>query len=361
MQMSILALMHPQYWATVLVAAATLYNCEGVMAQTRNSDSKRVRTPGKRVAPEVAMVPGMRIEATNRVGTIIITAIDDFTRSYTWEGSTRSEELGARLKRWNGSLGLVGTGAGNHWDEHNGITRGVLEEGQQHFASVERALQWVRSRNETLDYVYRGDGLVVGWGKNLSRNQLNVEVWQLMINGMKPTGLSGSCNDKVKVTTVDPESSALVKSVKKNDARVVQELLKKGSDPNTRDCIGAPVLIVAAHRGYDAIVRLLIAHKADVNVKDSDGRTALFCSSLSVMKVLIDAGADVDARVEKGDLYRGQTALMAAVADDDFERVKLLLRSHANVNAKLEDGRTVLMLAEGSDMVRVLKSAGAKE
>jgi len=30
-----------------------------------------------------------------------------------------------------------------------------------------------------MPFVYRSDGLMVGWGKNLARKQLSVEVWQI--------------------------------------------------------------------------------------------------------------------------------------------------------------------------------------
>ena len=39
------------------------------------------------------MSPGMRITATTAVGTIAITAVDELTRSYTWDGATRAVEM----------------------------------------------------------------------------------------------------------------------------------------------------------------------------------------------------------------------------------------------------------------------------
>jgi hypothetical protein len=53
-----------------------------------------------------------------------------------------------------------------------------------------------------MPYVYRDDGLVVGWQKVPARRQLNVEVWQIYIDGRKPARLDGSQNDKVKVDTL---------------------------------------------------------------------------------------------------------------------------------------------------------------
>ncbi len=55
---------------------------------------------------EVVMSPGMKITATTSVGTVAITAVDELTRSYTWDGATRAVEMAPRAKRWYGSLGL---------------------------------------------------------------------------------------------------------------------------------------------------------------------------------------------------------------------------------------------------------------
>ena len=92
------------------------------------------------------MSPGMRITATTSVGTIAITAVDELTRSYTWDGATRAVEMSPRATRWFGSLGLFNPGAGEHWRDHHGITRCVTKEGQQHFKTVEEAMKWIKER-----------------------------------------------------------------------------------------------------------------------------------------------------------------------------------------------------------------------
>jgi hypothetical protein len=147
---------------------------------------------------EIVMSPGMKITAETRVGKITITSGKGLKRSYTWEGATRSVEMWTRDERWYGSLGLYFPGPDEHWEEHKGITRGVVEEGQQHFKTAAEARKWLAGR-KYMPYVYRGDGLVVGWQKVPARKQLNVEVWQIYINGKKPAKLDGSQDDKIKV------------------------------------------------------------------------------------------------------------------------------------------------------------------
>jgi hypothetical protein len=156
--------------------------------------------PGKN---EVVMSPAMSTTATTEAGTITITAGLGLKRSYTWEGGTRSVEMIPRDKRWYGSLGLYFPGPGDHWKEHKGITRGCLDEGLQHFESVEEAMKWLADR-KGMPHVYRDDGLVVGWDKTLERQQLNVDVWQILIKGNKPTKLPGSQDKRIKVT--EPET-----------------------------------------------------------------------------------------------------------------------------------------------------------
>src|SRR4051812_45046493 len=153
---------------------------------------------------EVAMSPETKIVATTPNGTMQIAAGKGLKRSFTWEGATRTVEMWPRGERWLGSLGLAFPGPGDHWQNHNGITRGVIEEGQQHFKTTNDALQWIRQYQQYMPFVYRNDGLMVGWDKTLPRRQLNVNVWQIMIDGKKPTSLPGSEDDKIVVEDAKP-------------------------------------------------------------------------------------------------------------------------------------------------------------
>lgn len=146
------------------------------------------------------MSPDSTIVATTNTGTISIKAGKGLKRSYTWDGATRSVEMWPRTERWYGSLGMYFPGPGNHWMPHKGISRAVVEEGQQHFKTVDEAMKWIAGPDQQwAPLVYRNDGLAVGWRKELSRSQLNVDVWQIFIDGKKPTALPGSLDDKIVV------------------------------------------------------------------------------------------------------------------------------------------------------------------
>ncbi len=271
--------------------------------------------------------------------------------------------------RWYGSLGLFNPGAGEHWRNHHGITRCVTEEGQQHFKTLDEAMKWIQKR-AWMPFVYREDGLMVAWDKNLDRMQLSVEVWQILINGKKPKGLPGSERDKIVVETVETETVPLVKAVASDDLKAVTALLAQGADANVRNCVEVPVLFMAIRRGSAPIIDALLKNRADPNVRDIDTDLTpllLAVGRADFVKMLLAAGADVNAAIRKeDDFLTGVTPLMLAAAEGCEDVVRLLLDKGADVNAKTPTGLTALSMAKEHDMedhrgvIRVLEAAGAK-
>lgn len=72
-----------------------------------------------------------------------------------------------------------------------------------HFSSETEAVAWLSQpyNRDTLDIVYDDRGLAVGWAKNLARKQINVDVWQIFINGKRPTALEGSRGHQIHVSS----------------------------------------------------------------------------------------------------------------------------------------------------------------
>ena len=133
-------------------------------------------------------------------------------------------------------------------------------------------------------------------------------------------------------------------------------LLDAGADPNLHDANGKTAL----HYANDPeVIKLLLAHHAQVNALDNDGRSPLFEMAhldkpLPCVQALLDGGARVDIAGSDG------STLLHAVAPygTNTEMAELLIAHGAKVNAPNHDGLTPLHLAaefsDTSEMVSLL-------
>lgn len=151
--------------------------------------------PSDQADPNAILHTGDVFEMTNKHGTVRIEALSNLRRSFTWDGATREVTMVSRAEPWHGALGLYWPGAGNHWDEHKGVTRGVITEQRCDFETLQQFNAWVRDFQDWYDAKYTPDGIVGGWSINLGRNQLNVELWRITIDGEQPTNLSGGMTE----------------------------------------------------------------------------------------------------------------------------------------------------------------------
>ena len=238
-------------------------------------------------------------------------------------------------------------------------------------------MAWIKEP-ERASFVYRGDGLMVGWGKTADPKQLTVEVWQILIDGKKPTRLPGSQDDKIVVETVETETVPLVKAVASNDLKAVTALLAQGADANVKNSVEMPVLVMAIRRGSAPVVEALLKHGADPNVRvvDTDLTPLLHAVGpdapvrAEIAKALVAAGADLNAASrKKGTRLFGVTPLMVAAANGCDDLVQLFLDKGADINVKSPEGFTALSLAksfglhkeDNQGVIRKLEAAGGKK
>ena len=126
---------------------------------------------------------------------------------------------------------------------------------------------------------------------------------------------------------------------------IVQMLLEAGAGVSLVDDKTNTCLIIAAYAGHTETVRYLVGLKdVDVNYRGMTNFTALHVAvhegHHNVLKVLIDAGADMEVANSRGTL-----ALECACNRGDVVSVKMLVEAGANVHVADTNRASCLMLA----------------
>ena len=147
-------------------------------------------------------------------------------------------------------------------------------------------------------------------------------------------------------------------------------LLEKGANPNQlnneiKDARESILMKAVGSENAQKCVMLLLDHKANINYRDTQGKTALYKAILignsQIVKILLQYGAnkndkyyllksDIPIRVEKPlsktVLTSGGTMLMFAVSEGHISVVKQLLESGANPLIETKNGLTALSIAK---------------
>ncbi|MDR2122237.1 MAG: ankyrin repeat domain-containing protein [Flavobacteriaceae bacterium] len=236
------------------------------------------------------------------------------------------------------------------------------------------------------------------------RSTSPIEVYQYLVEELKikPT-ITGENGDNVLHTIVR----------RQKQSEIVNYFLAKGVDVNKADNDGNTPLINAASGKEVEIVGLLVSKIKNVNAVNAKGESALTAAvkqgSPDVVSLLLDKGADIKIKDKEGNSlayyliqsYRplragapnnaqqeedfeaklkklqdksldftslqkdGNTLYHVAITKNDLTLLKKIANLNINVNAKNNEGLTVLhkaaMIAKDTEILKYLLSIGAKK
>lgn len=149
----------------------------------------------------------------------------------------------------------------------------------------------------------------------------------------------------------------LMMATEHDQENLVIQLLRRGSNPNTRDVCGTTPLMVASMHGFVGIGARLLRHGAKVNLCDKSSMTALMHACkfqhVGMVRQLLNYHAKVNLQ-----------SLSGTCKDGNLEIADLLLTYGANINGVDRTGVTPLMIAcihGHAHMVEYLLQKGAND
>lgn len=151
-------------------------------------------------------------------------------------------------------------------------------------------------------------------------------------------------------------SSLLLLAASKGHNEILKILLAHNANVNVQNEVGYTPLHWAALDGYEAIARSLLDHGAMLDIKENDyyGMTPLHLASErgneAIVKILLKNRAAIDVQDNSA-----KTPLHWAAYENNVEIVKILLAHNANVDAQDEKKETPLHLASSRGYIRVVK------
>jgi ankyrin repeat protein len=155
--------------------------------------------------------------------------------------------------------------------------------------------------------------------------------------------------------SVAAENPTLADAAEQRNAALVRTLLAARADVNVGQVDGTTALHWAVYHDDAEMAGLLVRSGANVNATNAYGVPPLALASLNgnpaLVRTLLDAGADANAS-QPG----GETVLMTAARAGSVESVKALLARGANPNARERRDQTALMWAAADGHAAVVQA-----
>lgn len=150
-----------------------------------------------------------------------------------------------------------------------------------------------------------------------------------------PENIFEGLPDAQDINTPDKDGfTPLMNAIRKNAGNTVSTLIKEGADVNYQAPSGETALGLAVDGNFVLFTKELIAAGADVNKRNTaSGRTPLIDAAMTgnaeIVKMLLEAGADKNARVFLYGQELDENALTAAVNNGNSEIADILRRAGA--------------------------------
>ena len=142
-----------------------------------------------------------------------------------------------------------------------------------------------------------------------------------------------------------------------DNPKILKYLLEHGANPDIQTPEGYTALIVAADYGYIKSVKLLIQHKADINLS-ANGVTPLMKAAFenheNIVKVLLKNGADVNVNMYDYKNNSTLTAFKAAFINKNYNIMNILAENGANILCE-ETNADILILSASKGHKQILK------
>jgi hypothetical protein len=207
--------------------------------------------------------------------------------------------------------------------------------------------------------------VVLGW--ILSANMAGAEGWSSLDSQLwDEVGLGGDAS-KVQAL-LDAGAHANIKNLTgapvlmfADNVEVARILLDRGAEVNARTPEGESILYQNTFWGRREIVELLLARGANVNAKNSDGETPLFIAAYKGWKEIVELLLVKGADVNAKD-NTNKTPLYSAAFQGQKDIAALLIAKGAEVNSATNEGVSILSATcvQDAEVVAMLRAAGAK-
>ena len=146
------------------------------------------------------LTPGQYVVAANKFGGVRISYVDAITRRYEWQNNSRVVTMKRRPEPFRGKVGMYNPNEGGLFDRKQRL---LVQEHTINYETEKELYASLYEGSAVMDWVYTEDGLVVGYGIFPDRDQVNLELFQILLRGKKPTGLRGARPDSIRLGSVN--------------------------------------------------------------------------------------------------------------------------------------------------------------